>query len=69
MMAYSSAIRTAKRLGGWGLPTLAARAVQQCAEALGDPMWLGHAVWLRGDATGQLDRTGSTGARWLRRRT
>jgi transcriptional regulator with XRE-family HTH domain len=56
MSAYSSAMWTTKRLGGRGLPTLAARSVQHCAEALGDPVWLGYAAWLRGNATGQLDR-------------
>lgn len=54
--AYSSAMWTTKRLGGRGLPALAARAVQQVAEALDEPVWLGYAVWLRGDATGALDR-------------
>ncbi len=58
MTAYSSAAFTSKRLGDRGLPSLAARAAQQCAEALGDPVWLGYAAWLRGDATGQLDRAG-----------
>ncbi|MGH3991771.1 MAG: hypothetical protein ACRDSN_04820, partial [Pseudonocardiaceae bacterium] len=56
MTAYSSAMWTTKRLGGHGLPSLAARAVQQLAETLGDPVWLGYAVWLRGFATGRLDR-------------
>ncbi|MBV9139307.1 MAG: helix-turn-helix transcriptional regulator [Pseudonocardiales bacterium] len=58
MRAYASAIWTAKCLGGCGLPSLAARAVQQCAEALSDPIWLGYATYLRGDATGRLDRAG-----------
>ncbi|MGH3933419.1 MAG: helix-turn-helix domain-containing protein [Pseudonocardiaceae bacterium] len=56
MNAYSSAMWTTKRLGARGLPALAARAVQQCAETLDDPLWLGYATWLRGAATGQLDR-------------
>src|ERR1700709_2844187 len=56
MNASRSAMWTTKRLGGRGLPTLAARSVQHCAEALGDPVWLGYAAWLRGNATGQLDR-------------
>jgi transcriptional regulator with XRE-family HTH domain len=54
--AYSSAAMMTKRLGVRGLPTLAARAIAQCAQALGDPLWLGYAAWLRGAATGQLDR-------------
>lgn len=56
MKSYSSAMWTTKRLGGLGLPLMAARAVQQCAEALGDPVWLAYAAWLRGDAGGQLNR-------------
>jgi transcriptional regulator with XRE-family HTH domain len=56
MVAYTSAMWAAQRLGGYGLPILAARAVQQCAETLDDPVWLGYAAWLRGNATGRLDR-------------
>ncbi|MGH3882863.1 MAG: helix-turn-helix domain-containing protein [Pseudonocardiaceae bacterium] len=56
--AYSSAMWTAQRLGGRGLPALAVSAVRQCAQALGDPVWLGYAAWLRGNATGRLDRAG-----------
>ncbi|MGH3721661.1 MAG: helix-turn-helix domain-containing protein [Pseudonocardiaceae bacterium] len=58
MMAYGSAMFTSKRLGGRGLPALAARAVRQCAEVLGEVVWLGYAAYLRGDATGRLDRAG-----------
>ncbi|MGH3770614.1 MAG: helix-turn-helix domain-containing protein [Pseudonocardiaceae bacterium] len=58
MMAYGSAMFTSKRLGGRGLPALAARAVRQCAEALGEVVWLGYATYLRGHATGHLDRAG-----------
>jgi transcriptional regulator with XRE-family HTH domain len=54
--AYSSAATVTRRLGVRGLPTLAARAVAQCAQALDDPLWLGYAAWLRGAATGLLDR-------------
>jgi hypothetical protein len=56
MMAYTSALWAAQRLGGRGLPIVAARAVRQCAETLDDPVWLGYAAWLRGNATGRLDR-------------
>jgi transcriptional regulator with XRE-family HTH domain len=56
MMAYTSAMWAAQRLGGWGLPILAARGVQHCAETMDDPLWLGYAAWLRGNATGRLDR-------------
>jgi transcriptional regulator with XRE-family HTH domain len=58
MRAYASAMWTTKRLGGRGLPSLVVRAVQQCAETLDDPVWLGYAAYLRGDATGRLDRAG-----------
>jgi hypothetical protein len=58
MMAYNSALVTTRRLGARGLPSLAARAAQQCAETLDDPVWLGFAAWLRGAATGRLDRAG-----------
>jgi transcriptional regulator with XRE-family HTH domain len=54
--AHRVAMRTAKDLGGHGLPGLAARAVQQCAEVLEDPVWLGCATVVRGYATGELDR-------------
>jgi transcriptional regulator with XRE-family HTH domain len=57
MRAYASAMWTTKRLGDRGLPALAARAVQQCAEALDDPVWLGYAAYQRGAMTGRLDRT------------
>ncbi len=54
--ALRVAMRTAKDLGGCGLPGMAACAVQQCAEALEDPAWPGCAAVVRGYATGQLDR-------------
>ena len=53
---YRVAICTTKALDERGLPTLAARAVQQCAEALEDAVWLGCAVWVRSNTTGHLDR-------------
>ncbi len=56
--AHRVAMRTAKDLGGHGLPGQAARAMQQCAEALEDPVWLGCAAVTRGYATGELDRAG-----------
>jgi transcriptional regulator with XRE-family HTH domain len=56
IQAYSSAMWTTKRLGGRGLPSLASRAVTRCAQQLEDPVWLGFAALLRGDATGHLDR-------------
>ena len=56
MKAYHTVMSTAHYLGGRGLPTLAARAAQRCAETLDDPVWLGYAAWLRGATTGHLDR-------------
>lgn len=56
--AHRVAMRTAKDLGGQGLPGLAARAMHQCAEALEDPVWLGRAAFVRGAATGELDPAG-----------
>jgi len=56
ILAYHSAMVITKRFGDRGLPIVAARAVQQCAETLDDPVWLGYATWVRGGATGQLDR-------------
>ncbi|MFE3229831.1 helix-turn-helix domain-containing protein [Nocardia sp. NPDC059228] len=53
---YASATWTTKRLGGRGLPLLAARAAQQCADMLESPAWKGFTTWLRGDATGGLSR-------------
>lgn len=53
---YTSACFVTKRLGGRGLPLLAARLAEQCAEELETPQWRGYAVWLRGDAAGQLSR-------------
>jgi len=54
--AYSSVMWTTKRLGVRAVPFMAARAAQQCAQALEDPVWLGYAAYLRAEATGWLDR-------------
>jgi transcriptional regulator with XRE-family HTH domain len=54
--AFSAVMWTTKRLGLRGVPSLAVRAVRECAEMLEDPVWLGYAAYLRGDATGHLDR-------------
>jgi transcriptional regulator with XRE-family HTH domain len=54
--AYTSAMITATRLGARGLPGAAVRAAQQCAETLDDPLWLGYAAFVRGFATGRLNR-------------
>jgi transcriptional regulator with XRE-family HTH domain len=56
--AYRVTIMTTKDLGDRGVPALAARAVQQCAEVLDDAVWLGCAAIVRGYATGELDRAG-----------
>jgi transcriptional regulator with XRE-family HTH domain len=53
---YASAVWTTKRLGGRGLPLLAARAAQTCADMLESPAWKGFTAWLRGDAAGGLSR-------------
>lgn len=53
---YAAAMWTSKRLGGRGLPLLAAKEAQHCAEALESPAWQGFTAWLRGDATGGLSR-------------
>lgn len=55
--AYAAATWTTKRLGGRGLPAIAARAAEEVANELGEPQWQGFAAWLRGDATGQLSRS------------
>ncbi|WP_167485881.1 helix-turn-helix domain-containing protein [Nocardia terpenica] len=56
ILCYTSAVWTTKRLGGRGLPLLAAKAAQQCAEVLEEPAWQGFTAWLRGDVTGGLSR-------------
>ena len=56
MHCYSSICWVTKRFGGRGLPLLAARLAQHCADELGVPEWRGYATWLRGDAAGDLSR-------------
>jgi transcriptional regulator with XRE-family HTH domain len=58
MQAHRVAMRVTKDLGDRGLPMVAVQAVQQCAESLEDPAWLGCATVVRGWATGELDRAG-----------
>ncbi|MBF6296305.1 helix-turn-helix transcriptional regulator [Nocardia amamiensis] len=53
---YFAMMVMAKRLGVRGLPLLAARAAQTCAEELDSPAWRGAAMWMRGNATGSLSR-------------
>lgn len=48
--AYRSAAGVCKFLGVRGLPLLAARLVQTCAEELATPAWLGFASFVRGFA-------------------
>jgi hypothetical protein len=56
IMAFSCVVWITERLGVQGVPALAAWAVRDCAEMLEDPVWLAYAAYLRGDATGHLDR-------------
>ncbi|WP_280316210.1 helix-turn-helix domain-containing protein [Nocardia abscessus] len=56
IQCYSAAMWVTKRLGGRGLPLLAAKAAQECAALLESPAWAGFTTWLRGDATGGLSR-------------
>ncbi|NUT49464.1 MAG: helix-turn-helix transcriptional regulator [Saccharothrix sp.] len=49
---YHTAAQLTKNLGVRGLPVIAARLAQQCAEELDVPEWLAFAVWLRGTASG-----------------
>jgi hypothetical protein len=39
-----------------GVPSVAVLCAQDCARALGDPVWLAYTVFLRGQAGGFLDR-------------
>jgi transcriptional regulator with XRE-family HTH domain len=54
---YHSAAVLTKNLGVRGLPVVAARLAQQCAEELDAPEWLAFSVWLRGHAAGSQGRT------------
>ncbi|KOX12682.1 hypothetical protein ADK67_46465 [Saccharothrix sp. NRRL B-16348] len=54
--AYHAAAVLTKNLGVRGLPVVAARLAQQCAEELGEAEWLAFAVWLRGHAAGSQGR-------------
>ncbi|WP_280362928.1 helix-turn-helix domain-containing protein [Nocardia wallacei] len=53
---YFAMMVMAKRLGVRGLPLLAARGAQTCAEELDSPAWRGAAMWMRGNVTGSLSR-------------
>ncbi|CRY82029.1 helix-turn-helix transcriptional regulator [Nocardia farcinica] len=53
---YDAMAWATKRLGGRGLPLLAAKAVRECAEQLESPAWMGFAVWLRGSVGGEVSR-------------
>lgn len=54
--AYRSAAGFTKCLGVRGLPMIAARLAQRCAEELEDPAWLGFAAFVRGYAGGTVNR-------------
>jgi transcriptional regulator with XRE-family HTH domain len=54
--AYRAAAGVTKCLGVRGLPMVAARLAQACAEELDSPEWLGFGAFVRGYAAGSLDR-------------
>lgn len=54
--AYRAAAGVTKCLGVRGLPMVAARLAQTCAEELDSPEWLGFGTFVRGYAAGSLDR-------------
>lgn len=54
--AYRAAAGVTKCLGVRGLPMVAARLAQECAEELESPEWLGFGTFVRGYAAGSLDR-------------
>ncbi|HEX6354397.1 helix-turn-helix domain-containing protein [Actinophytocola sp.] len=53
---YRAAAGVTKCLGVRGLPLVAARLAQTCAEELESPEWLGFGSFVRGYAAGSLDR-------------
>ena len=53
---YYAVCSAATRLGGRGLPLLAARFAQQCARELGEPEWIGYTAFLRATTAGELSR-------------
>jgi transcriptional regulator with XRE-family HTH domain len=53
---YRAAAGVTKCLGVRGLPMVAARLAQACAEELDSPEWLGFGAFVRGYAAGSLDR-------------
>ncbi|GDY33056.1 helix-turn-helix domain-containing protein [Gandjariella thermophila] len=55
--AYRAAASVGKNLGARGLPMLAARLAQVCAEHLAAPEWIGFATYLRGIMGGQHHRS------------
>ncbi|MEU2035753.1 helix-turn-helix domain-containing protein [Nocardia amamiensis] len=57
IICYDAMAWATKRLGGRGLPLLAAKAAYQCAEELGSPASIGFAVWLRGSVAGEVSRS------------
>jgi transcriptional regulator with XRE-family HTH domain len=54
--AYRSAAGFTKCLGVRGLPLVAARLAQDCANELAEPEWMGFGAFMRGYAAGALDR-------------
>jgi transcriptional regulator with XRE-family HTH domain len=53
---YRAAAGVCKCLGARGLPLLAARLAQACAEELGAPEWIAFGTFVRGYAADALDR-------------
>jgi hypothetical protein len=56
MRTYALAMWITKHLGVRGVPSVAVLCAQDCAKALGDPVWLAYTVFLRGQSGGFLDR-------------
>ena len=56
LYTYRSAASVCKNLGVRGLPLLASRLAQTCAEELGIPAWIGFAAYLRGIMSGPQSR-------------
>lgn len=54
--AYRSAAGFTKMMGVRGLPMVAARLAQNCADELAEPEWVGFGAFLRGYAAGALNR-------------
>lgn len=56
MRTYALGMWITKHLGVQGVPSVAVLCAQDCAKALGDPVWLAYTVFLRGQSGGYLNR-------------